>query len=219
MPAGRHGAGGLPPPEPAAVVEAPAATTAAVKPPAPPPDPALVAMYASRADGDRTVPAIDVTAFHRELLRNEVDFPTGEAPGTVVIDTKGPFLYFVEPEGKATRYGIAIGREGFGWTGSGTIARAARWPRWTPPPEMIERDPSLAKWAGGQPGGVSNPLGARALYINFGGADFGLSHPRHQHAEEHRLGRLLGLLPDAEPGRDRPLRPGADGREGGRPVR
>ena len=139
----------------------------------PAPDPALVAMYASRADGEWTLPAIDVTRFHRELLRNEVDYPTAEAPGTIVIDTAGPFLYLVEPGGKATRYGIAIGREGFGWTGTGTIARAAKWPRWTPPPEMIERDPSLAKWKGGQPGGTSNPLGARALYIYFGGQDSG----------------------------------------------
>ena len=64
-------------------------------------------------------------------------------------------------------------RDGFGWTGSGTIGRSARWPRWTPPPEMIERDPSLAKWRDGQPGGVANPLGARALYIYFGGRDSG----------------------------------------------
>ena len=139
----------------------------------PAPDPALVAMYASRADGDRTVPGIDVTQFHRELLRNEIDYPTAEAPGTVVIDTRGPFLYLVEGGGKATRYGIAVGREGFGWTGSGTIARGAKWPRWTPPPEMIKRDPALAKWKDGQPGGVTNPLGARALYIYFNGADSG----------------------------------------------
>ena len=137
------------------------------------PDPALVAMYASRADGDRMLPAIDVAAFHRELLRNVVDFPTAEAPGTVVIDTKGPFLYLVEPGGRATRYGIAVGREGFGWTGAGVIARSAKWPRWTPPPEMIARDPHLAKWKDGQPGGVTNPLGARALYIYFNGQDSG----------------------------------------------
>lgn len=137
------------------------------------PDPALVAVYAARADGTRTVPAIDVTAFHRALLRNEVDFVTDEPPGSIVIDTHGPFLYFVEGENRATRYGIAIGREGFGWTGAGTIARRAQWPRWTPPPEMIEREPYLEKWRDGMPGGVSNPLGARALYINFGGADSG----------------------------------------------
>jgi lipoprotein-anchoring transpeptidase ErfK/SrfK len=137
------------------------------------PDPALVALYAARPDGSRTVPAIDVTAFHRALLRNEVDYPSAEPPGTIVIDTKGPFLYLVEGEGKATRYGIAVGREGFGWTGSGTIARSARWPRWTPPPEMIKRDASLEKWREGMPGGVNNPLGARALYIYFGGRDSG----------------------------------------------
>jgi lipoprotein-anchoring transpeptidase ErfK/SrfK len=139
----------------------------------PPVDPELVATYAARADGDRMLPAIDVAAFHRELLRNHVSYPTGEAPGSIVIDTHGPFLYLVEPQGMATRYGIAIGREGFGWTGAGTIRRTARWPSWTPPPEMIARDPSLEKWRDGQPGGVSNPLGARALYIYFGDRDSG----------------------------------------------
>ena len=159
------------PPTPDAARSAAAVPVPMVEAPAP--DPALVAMYASRKDGARTLPAIDVTAFHRALLRNEVDYPTAEAPGTIVIDTTGPFLYLVEGEGRATRYGIAVGREGFGWSGAGTIARRAEWPTWTPPPEMIARDPHVAKWAGGQPGGVSNPLGARALYINFGGADSG----------------------------------------------
>jgi lipoprotein-anchoring transpeptidase ErfK/SrfK len=166
-----------PPPDaaPAAGLDAPAAKPAevVVAETEPAPDPALVAMYASRRDGERTLPAIDVSAYHRELLRNEVDYATAEAPGTVVIDTAGPFLYLVEGEGRATRYGIAIGREGFGWSGSGTIARRAQWPRWTPPPEMIARDPHLEKWRDGQPGGVDNPLGARALYIYFDGRDSG----------------------------------------------
>ena len=148
-----------------AVVQGPPETLA--------PDPAVAAAYAARADGDWTLPAIDVAAFHPALLRNEVEFVTDEAPGTIVVDTKGPFLYFVEGGGRATRYGIAIGREGFGWTGAGTISRKARWPGWTPPPEMIARDPSLEKWRGGQPGGPGNPLGARALYINIGGGDSG----------------------------------------------
>jgi lipoprotein-anchoring transpeptidase ErfK/SrfK len=166
-----------PPAEPAAAVaEAAAPEKAAVVEVAearPAPDPELVAMYASRQDGDRMLPAVDVAEFHRELLRNRVDYPSAEPPGSVVIDTSGPFLYLVEGEGKATRYGIAIGREGFGWTGTGTIARRAQWPRWTPPPEMIARDPHLEKWKDGQPGGVDNPLGARALYIYFGGQDSG----------------------------------------------
>lgn len=142
----------------------------AVQPDLLPADPSV---YAARTDGGRTVSAIDVSAYHPALLRNRVPFATAEAPGTIVIDTKGPFLYFVESEGMATRYGIAVGREGFGWTGQGTIARTARWPTWTPPPEMISRDPALKKWAGGMPGGADNPLGARALYIYFGGADSG----------------------------------------------
>lgn len=129
--------------------------------------------YSARADGKRTVPAIDTSKFHPDLLRNEVEYSTSEAPGTIVIETAGPFLYLVQPEGKALRYGIAIGREGFGWKGSGTIARTAQWPTWTPPPEMIRREPHLEEWRAGMPGGVSNPLGARALYIYFGGNDSG----------------------------------------------
>lgn len=149
----------------AGTTEAPA--TAAATPAADP------VYYSARADGNRTIPAVDTAKFHPALLRNEVDFATDEAPGTIVIDTKGPFLYLVQPEGKALRYGIAIGREGFGWEGTGTIARTAQWPTWTPPPEMIEREPHLEKWKSGMPGGVDNPLGARALYIYFGGRDSG----------------------------------------------
>ena len=144
-------------------------------PPAAPPDPTLAfaEIYAARPDGGRTVPALDVSGFHPALLRNEVDYPTDQPPGTIVIDTRGPFLYHVEGGGRATRYGIAIGREGFGWTGTGRIARTARWPTWTPPPEMIAREPHLEQWRSGMPGGLNNPLGARALYIYFGGRDSG----------------------------------------------
>jgi lipoprotein-anchoring transpeptidase ErfK/SrfK len=159
--------------DPAAMEPAESPPIAEQVPAEPEVDPELAAMYARRADGDRMLPAVDVAAFHRELLRNQVEYATAEPPGSIIIDTRGPFLYFVEPGGMATRYGIAIGREGFGWTGDGTIQRTARWPRWTPPPEMIERDPSLEKWRDGQPGGVDNPLGARALYIYFGGRDSG----------------------------------------------
>ncbi len=129
--------------------------------------------YAARSDGSRMISAIDTAAFHPALLRNEVAYETVEAPGTIVIDTSGPFLYLVGQEGRATRYGIAIGREGFGWKGQGTIARTAQWPTWTPPAEMIEREPHLDKWRAGMPGGPDNPLGARALYIYFGGRDSG----------------------------------------------
>jgi lipoprotein-anchoring transpeptidase ErfK/SrfK len=157
-----------------AVSEAPARAGTETLPTASPElAPELIEHYAARDDRGTRIAAVDLKAFHPALLRNSVPLETDEAPGTIVIDTKGPFLYFVEPDGMATRYGIAIGREGFGWTGTGTIARTARWPRWTPPPEMIKRDPSLERWRDGQAGGPANPLGARALYIHFGGRDSG----------------------------------------------
>ena len=154
-------------PEDFAGVEQPAPEVAMDKVPVDP------SHYAARSDGNRMISAIDVAEYHPELLKNEVAFETTEAPGTVVIDTEGPFLYLVQGEGRALRYGIAIGREGFDWKGTGTIARNAKWPTWTPPPEMIEREPHLEKWKAGMPGGETNPLGARALYIYFGGSDSG----------------------------------------------
>jgi lipoprotein-anchoring transpeptidase ErfK/SrfK len=160
-------------PPPVEVVEPPQ-VAAPVAPPAPRKpavDPELAAMYASRRDGNWTLAAIDVGSFEQRFLRQRVPFETSEAPGTVIVDTKSRHLYLVEPDGMATRYGVSIGREGFGWTGEGRIGRKARWPRWTPPSQMIERDPSLEKWRAGMPGGPSNPLGARALYIYFGDQD------------------------------------------------
>jgi lipoprotein-anchoring transpeptidase ErfK/SrfK len=114
---------------------------------------------------------VDVAKFDPKYLRQEVSWEGPDAPGTIVIDTATRHLYLVEDGGTATRYGVAIGREGFGWTGEGRIGRRAHWPRWTPPPEMIKRDPKLAEWKGGMPGGPRNPLGARALYIYFGDND------------------------------------------------
>ena len=136
-------------------------------------DPELALHYAARADGARMIEAVDVARLDPGLLRQRVPYVTDELPGTVVIETSESRLYMVEPGGTALRYGVAIGREGFGWTGEGVIARTARWPRWTPPAEMIARDPSLDQWADGMPGGTDNPLGARALYIYFGDSDSG----------------------------------------------
>jgi lipoprotein-anchoring transpeptidase ErfK/SrfK len=91
-----------------------------------------------------------------------VFFRTTEAPGTIIVNTPERFLYLVLPNNRAIRYGIGVGREGFQWHGLKVINRKAEWPDWTPPPEMIARQPYLPRFMAGGPG---NPLGARALYI------------------------------------------------------
>jgi lipoprotein-anchoring transpeptidase ErfK/SrfK len=96
------------------------------------------------------------------LRRQMVSYPTREAPGTIVIDTPNTYLYLVLGGGQALRYGIGVGREGFTWSGVETISRAAEWPDWFPPAEMIARQPYLPRFMAGGPG---NPLGARALYL------------------------------------------------------
>jgi lipoprotein-anchoring transpeptidase ErfK/SrfK len=96
------------------------------------------------------------------LRRQEVFYPTKEPAGTIVIDTPNTYLYLVLGRDKAVRYGIGVGREGFTWTGRERISRVAEWPDWTPPKEMIERQPYLPRFMAGGP---SNPLGARALYL------------------------------------------------------
>lgn len=107
----------------------------------------------------------------RKYRRREVNFETSEAPGTIIVDTGTKFLYFVLGDGRAMRYGIGVGRQGFEWSGEAVIRRKAKWPRWTPPKNMVARDPLAAKWASGMPGGPENPLGARALYLFQGNVD------------------------------------------------
>jgi len=94
--------------------------------------------------------------------RQVVFFRTTEAPGTIVIDTSQRFLYLIEPNNRAIRYGIGVGRQGFQWQGIQKISRKQEWPDWRPPPEMIERQPYLPRFMAGGPG---NPMGARALYL------------------------------------------------------
>jgi lipoprotein-anchoring transpeptidase ErfK/SrfK len=106
-------------------------------------------------------------AFRRQIVK----FRTAEKPGTIIIDGNQHFLYLVQPGFTAIRYGIGVGREGFGWAGIVKVGRTAEWPTWTPPAEMVARDPNARKWAGGQPGGPDNPLGARALYLYQGDQD------------------------------------------------
>ena len=113
----------------------------------------------------------DILKVPAKFRRRSVQF-TGQYPaGTIVVDTRRKYLYLVEGNGSAMRYGIGVGRQGFSWAGDAIIRRKAKWPTWTPPAAMVERDPFAAEWAGGMPGGPRNPLGARALYLYQGNVD------------------------------------------------
>jgi lipoprotein-anchoring transpeptidase ErfK/SrfK len=153
--------------------EVPIPQTAA-RPVLPPSRAELDVTYGALEDEGVLIPAIPYDQLDPAHLRQRVADPTGEAPGTVVVDTPGRFLYLVEPGGTAMRYGVSIGREGFAWQGEGVIHWRQHWPRWKPPNEMVARQPELAKFSiasGGMEPGIKNPLGARALYIFQNGQD------------------------------------------------
>jgi lipoprotein-anchoring transpeptidase ErfK/SrfK len=124
----------------------------------PPSDPAIVAALPPEDQPDQGPPAQVDPRFVRQL----VDYPTSEPAGTIIVDTPHTYLYLVMGHGKALRYGIGVGREGFTWSGTERISRMKKWPDWFPPKEMIERQPYLPRFMAG---GEDNPLGARALYL------------------------------------------------------
>lgn len=143
-----------------------------------PPEPAAPepvqqdARYDAVTDEKFVVPAVNLRQFDPEFRRQIVDNPTGEQPGTLVVDPENRFLYLVMEDGKAMRYGVGVGRAGMEWSGTANVAYKREWPKWTPTRSMIERDPgTYKKWAGGMEGGPTNPLGARALYLFEGGKD------------------------------------------------
>ena len=121
--------------------------------------------YGARRDLGYQLPSIPIMKVPSQYRRQIVRYETKEVPGTIVVDTSKKFLYFVQGGGKAVRYGIGVGREGFEWNGTARIALKREWPVWTPPSAMIKRRPDLAKWRGGMPGGPQNALGARAMYL------------------------------------------------------
>ena len=135
--------------------------------------PAVVpAEYQAVQDGEYLIPAVDPIDLTLGRARTEVDYAGGEAPGSVVVDTFARRLYYVEEGGRARSYAIAVGREGISFRGSGVIGRTEEWPSWQPTANMVRTRPDLyAEYAGGLPGGLDNPLGARALYLYRGGRD------------------------------------------------
>ncbi|MCR4267803.1 L,D-transpeptidase [Nitratireductor sp. ZSWI3] len=129
-------------------------------------------IYREIDDGDFVVPAVDVKKIDPQYLRQVVDYPTSERVGTLVVDPYQRFLYLVMEDGKAMRYGVGVAKAGLEYQGDARIGRKARWPRWAPTLNMINRDPErYRQYAGGMEGGLRNPLGARALYLYKDGRD------------------------------------------------
>ena len=125
-----------------------------------PPSHALA--QSSVGDQPGMIPNPEDEQLDSRFQRQIVFFRSSEPPGTVIVHTSERFLYVVQAGGRALRYGIGVGRQGFQWQGLLKISRKEEWPDWTPPEEMIERQPYLPRWMAGGPG---NPLGARALYL------------------------------------------------------
>ncbi|WP_434617001.1 L,D-transpeptidase [Tabrizicola sp. M-4] len=136
------------------------------------PAPAVPAHYQAVQDGEYLIPAVEPLHLFGANPRAEVEYAGSEEPGTIVVDTYARVLYHVQEGGRAMRYGIAVGREGISFRGTGYVGRKQEWPSWTPTANMVRTRPDLyAEYAGGLPGGLDNPLGARALYLYRGGRD------------------------------------------------
>jgi lipoprotein-anchoring transpeptidase ErfK/SrfK len=165
----------------------PAINASAFGPPPSPANPAMAdavepdysSVYAEMKDGAFTVPAVKLSDIDPAFLRKNVSYATKEAPGTIVIDPANHYLYHVEDGGRATRYGVGVGRDGFRWAGEARIKSKQEWPDWYPPKEMLDRRPELKKEqemvelqsGTGMHGGPRNPLGARAMYLWQGNQD------------------------------------------------
>ena len=131
-------------------------------------------VYVATMDAGITIPALPVEKIPESHRRQVVAYETDQPVGTIIINPKTKLLYYVVGKNKAIRYGIAVGKAGFEWSGEAIVAEKKPWPTWIPPKEMIARKPELAKFDEvGQPGGPTNPLGARAIYLTSGGRDYG----------------------------------------------
>lgn len=134
---------------------------------------AALAMYGPLPNERFPIPAVDLSVIEPQYYRQVVPVPPNipNNPGEIIVDPYNKFLYLILADNLAQRYGVGVGRAGFGWSGRATIQRKAEWPTWTPTVAMMERDPSARPWANGMPPGLSNPLGARALYLYRNGND------------------------------------------------
>lgn len=147
-------------------------------------------LYAAMPNERFPIPAVDLTQIvNPAYLRHVGDYQTSERPGTVIVDTTQRVLFLTLPGNRAIRYGVGVGRDGFSWSGRGIIQYKKAWPTWTPPTEMIEREPELEQWRNGMPPGLGNPLGARALYIFENGRD--TLYRVHGTAQPQSIGRAV----------------------------
>src|SRR3954462_13135010 len=122
-------------------------------------------LYGPLTDEKFPIAAVDISKVDPKFYRRTVRYSTKEVPGTIIVDPTNYYVYRIEGEGSATRYGANVGRDGFRWSGDAYVGRKSEWPIWTPPREMIARQPEARKYAGGMPPGLENPLGARTLYL------------------------------------------------------
>ncbi|MDQ0394304.1 lipoprotein-anchoring transpeptidase ErfK/SrfK [Labrys monachus] len=127
-------------------------------------------IYGPVPDEKFPVPAVNLGKLDSKYYRRRVRYDSKEAAGTIIIDPGKHYVYRIEGDGSATRYGANVGRAGFLWSGEAYVGRKAEWATWTPPKEMMARQPEARKYAGGMPGGLGNPLGARTLYLYQNGA-------------------------------------------------
>ncbi len=224
----------------ACVPQQPISGSVAAVPSAPPPEPVLeqqargTAMHEGQVVGSAAygpvpgepfpVPAAPLSRINPAFLRTRVAYASSHKPGTIVADPAARYLYFVEEGGRAMRYGVGVGKEGFAWSGTAVIHDKQEWPDWYPPKEMIQRRPDLRPQLTepqsgiGVPGGPSNPHGGACHVPVARQQGHAVSHPRHQRAQDHRHERLLGLHPHDQSGCHRPLRADCDGDECCRPI-
>lgn len=151
---------------------APLALAACTTDQSPRPLSSQISMYGP-VDGEPfPVDEVDLAEVEPQFLRQEVAFTGGYAPGTIVVDVSDRFLYLVQPGGKAIRYGVGVGKQGYSFKGWARVGRKEKWPHWTPTANMIKLQPArYGPYAAGLPGGETNPLGPRALYLYDGDRD------------------------------------------------
>ena len=131
-------------------------------------------MYGPMPNEQFPIPAVSLRKMRIKYYRRQVDYISSEPVGTLIVDTGDFYLYLIQEDGRALRYGVGLGRAGFEWSGRARVGWKQEWPKWTPPDEMIARQPELEKFSsenGGMPPALDNPLGARALYIFQGNTD------------------------------------------------